>query len=1028
MKKIWEFFENMDEMVYVSDADTHQLVYMNRHLRDALGYTSHDDYKGKKCHQVLQGFQTPCSFCTNSQLQPGQFLSWSHKNPILGIRFLNKDTLIQEDGRSYRLEIAINADNEIGNQIESYYVRSTTILNECMQQMFTCALAQESIQRMLAYLGTAFACDRSYIFEIYPNHTTSNTYEWCAEQVVPQQELLQNMPVSAIGWWMEMFAQDEMIVIQDLEAIRTQHPEIYAILKPQDIHSLAAVPIQEEGQVIGFLGVDNPDRQLVPILTPLLNIVAYFTSTLLKRRDLVQRLHELSYHDQLTGALNRHALSRRYEDHSMTSAGVVYCDITGLKVINDAQGHDAGDQVICCCYNLLRDACGSVPVYRTGGDEFVVLFPNWSKHEFYDCVKRIQRKVQDCTCYLSVGHAWSNTQPLDLEQLVIQADQIMYQDKRAYYQSNSGVPGIDRRQLYTQCPIAEVTPAPADPEHPLTAFQEFLSQAFCDMECMFQSVSQNNDSSYFFAGDMQKDLYYISDNLKEDFGFPGNIIKGLLHHWSRRISSPEFQDLFWQDMTGMLREKRTVHDLRYQMRDVHGNNIWIRCYGILKWNADKTKPLFFSGRITHQDKNFVVDPITNFPRERAAFQQLDELKVSAGKALIIGFSFNGLTEINNTKGRAFGDRLLKRVANALTQELSWKMTFYRLEGMRCMAIVNPACQKEGQASLVEEIRSVVNKCYASMDVSVRTACSFGVMEYPNGNMAPGDLSENLISLIRVAKQNAKVDYMDFSAPNVQRIKRMSNMVLLLNQNVSNNMENFRIVIQPIVSAGDGQVIGGEVLLRWTFEGKDVSPSVFIPLLERENLIQRVGRWVFEQAVCTCTRLHAHNPYLYLTFNVSLQQLSDPLLIPFMRETLAKYRLNGSSLVAELTESCLDEQPERLDAFVQACQDMNLYIALDDFGSGYSSMRMLLQYPCTIIKLDRSLVQEVSDSEAKMRFIQSIVYACHQFGKTVCMEGVEDADQNEIILNTGCDLIQGFYYHRPTEISQMYQLVCQTSTT
>ena len=193
------------------------------------------------------------------------------------------------------------------------------------------------------------------------------------------------------------------------------------------------------------------------------------------------------------------------------------------------------------------------------------------------------------------------------------------------------------------------------------------------------------------------------------------------------------------------------------------------------------------------------------------------------------------------------------------------------------------------------------------------------------------------------------------------------------------------MIQPIVSAADGAVIGGEVLLRWTFEGKDVSPATFIPILEKIGLIHTVGRWVFEQATSTCVRLQSHDPAFYLTFNMSLHQLSDPQLLPFMKETLEKYRLSGSSLVAELTESCLDEQPEKLTGFVQACQKLGIFIALDDFGSGYSSLRMLLQYPSSIIKLDRSLVREMAQSTAKMHFIQSIVFACHQFGKTVCME-------------------------------------------
>lgn len=1022
MERIWNFFENIDEMVYVSDADTYELVYMNRHLREALGYSSHDEYKGKKCHQLLQGFQTPCSFCNNHQLQAGQFISWCHKNPVLDTRFLIKDTLIQANGRNYRIEIAINANAEVVHETAYYYARSNAILNECMQRMFTNALAEESIQHMLAYLGQTFGCDRTYIFEVYDNGTTSNTYEWCSQHASPQREVLQNVSLSAIDWWMAMFAKDEVTVIPDLEAIRTTYPEAYAILKPQDITSLAAAPIKDGSKIVGFLGVDNPTQQLNPIIAPLLNIIGYFTATLLKQRDLMSRLHDLSYHDQLTGALNRRALSAQYQKASLSSVGVIYCDITGLKYTNDTQGHDAGDQLIIRCYQVLKNAAGSPQVYRTGGDEFVVIYPNRTRREFYDCVHRIQRKARSYNCHLALGHAWSDVQPLNLEHLISQADQVMYRDKRDYYQTNPSIPGLNCR--HAKAPQLSSAPASGEHQDLGSAFQHFLAHAFCDVESMFQSVSQDNGSSYFYLGDMEKDLYYISDNLKEDFGFSNNIVKGLLHHWAQRISTPEFQDLFWQDITGMLREKRTLHDLRYQVQDVYGNNIWIHCYGILKWNEDKTKPLFFSGRVTHQDKNFVVDPATNLPREHATFQQLDEWQHAGQQALIIGFSLNGLTDINNTKGRIFGDRLLKKVANTLTLKLSSKMSFYRLDGMRCMALVNPAHQEEDLSTLIQGIRDVVTQCYSDMGVAVRNTCSFGVVRYPKGPMTPSDLVESLISLIRLAKQDAKANYIDDSLPNIQRIKEVSNMMLVLNQNVLNNMENFRIVVQPIVSTGNGKVIGGEVLLRWTFEGKDVSPAVFIPLLEKENLIQRVGRWVFEQTACTCTRLQAHAPHFYLTFNVSLQQLSDPLLIPFMRKTLAKHRLDGSSLVAELTESCLDERPEQLNSFVQACQEMNLDIALDDFGSGYSSLRMLLQYPCSVIKLDRSLMQEVSQSQAKLHFIQSIVYACHQFGKTVCMEGVEHADQNEIILNMGCDLVQGYHYYRPLELGQMYQLVSQ----
>lgn len=1028
MENIWEFFEELDEMVYVSDVETHELIYMNRHLRDALGYDSQTNYIGKMCYEVLQGSSIPCFFCTNQQLEAGKFVSWTHRNPVLNKRFLVKDSLILVHGRKYRIEIAIDANSDSSCKTPYYYARSETILNECMQQMFSNANPEETIQNMLSYIGKTFACDRAYIFELYDNQTTSNTYEWCSENVTPQKEILQDMSSSTIDWWLSLFANNQVTVISDLEDIRTVYPESYAILKPQDVHSLAAGPIKVDGKIIGFLGVDNPDSRMIPLITPLLNVLGYFTSTLLKRRDLLARLHELSYHDQLTGALNRHALFELYDDLSMNSVGVIYCDITGLKQMNDSQGHEAGDRLIRHCYELLQEAVDTNMVYRTGGDEFVALCPDCDEAKFRDKVCRLHWKIQEDSCHISVGYVWSDTQPLNLENLITQADQVMYQDKRDYYRENSNRPGVDRRHSAQDPQQASNDRRSSDRQQTMDSpFQAYLAEANCDIEALFHSVSQDNDSSYFYLGDMQKDLFFISDNMKEDFGFQQNLVSGLLKQWSKRISTPEFQELFWQDISSMLREKRTIHDLRYQVRDVNGNNLWIRCYGILKWNKDKTKPLFFSGRVTHQDKNFVVDPITNFPREHASFQQLDELRKSGEHVLVIGFSLNGFTELNNTKGRAYGDRLFKKVADALTEELFWKMSFFRLEGMRCMAIVNSACMSEGQDALVKQIRDVITKCYTTMDLSVQNTCSFGVMEYPNGNMSPDDLVENLVSLIRVAKQDSKLDYVDYSTPNIKRAKQISNMVLALRQNVSNNMEHFRVVIQPIVSAGDGTVIGGEVLLRWTFEGQDVSPAVFIPILEKERLIQPVGRWVFEQAVSNCSRLHAHNPSFYLSFNVSLHQLADPLLLPFMEKTLKKYRLDGSSLVAELTESCLDEQPEKLTSFVQECQKMGLYIALDDFGSGYSSLRMLLQYPFSIIKLDRSLVQEITESEAKMHFIRSIVFACHQFGQTVCMEGVEQADQKEIILNTGCDMIQGYYYYQPMELSQVYRLVSQADS-
>lgn len=1014
MDRIWEFFEQMDEMVYAADLETHALVYMNAYLRAAMGFQSHQEYLDKPCYQILQGSAVPCTFCNNDDLnalKPGEFRSWTHSNPVLGKQFLIKDSVVISQGRKYRVEIAIDMNSDTACSASYYYSRSESILNDCMKRIVSDTDPEVSLQNMLAYIGKIFSCSRVFLFEIIGGWGMKNTYEWCAEQDNAQKEHLQDVPLETFRWLKDPLTRNEVVVIRDLEKLRAEHTETYDLLKPQPGGALALSAIKVDGEIVGLVGADHPDQKMLQMLASILNVISYFASNLLRRRDMFVRLNELSYHDQLTGALNRHALAEQYQEISTETMGVLYCDITGLKQINDSLGHEAGDQAICRCYELICQAVGDVPVYRAGGDEFIALCANTGQEDFQKTVDRLRELVRQDQCHIAVGYAWSNEHPMQLERLITQADQVMYEDKREYYQKNCRLPGVDRRKA---------TGPRKDGSQ--SAFQIFLQTAYCDVESLFQSVAQNNESSYFYLGDMQKDLFYISDNLRDDFGFPGNLVSGFLQAWARRITTPEFRDLFWQDISAMLREKRSVHRLRYQVRDVREENLWIRSFGIMKWNEDKSAPVFFSGRVTHQDKNFVVDPTSNFPREQASFSQLNELRRQGTKTLVIGFGLNGITEINSTKGRSYGDRLLKKVADNLMEKLSWKMTFYRLEGMRSMAIVHPICCSEGPQALVSQIREEIQKVYQSMGISVRNVCSVGLMEYPYEDFTPEDLIEILLSLIRVAKQDPKQLYVDYSVQNMQRVRKLSNMTLAIIRDVYNDMENFHVMVQPVISARSGRVVGGEVLLRWTFAGERISPEIFVPILEKENLIHTAGRWVFQQAVQAIQRIQPYAPKFCLSFNVSLQQLSDAYFVEFIEHTLKKCQVSGENLVAEITESSLDEEPEKLDHFVSACKKLGLLIALDDFGSGYSSLRMILQYPYSIIKLDRSLVEEMTESEQKMNFIRSIIYACHQFGKTVCMEGVERMEQKEIILDVGCDLIQGYYYYRPMELPELYNLL------
>ena len=554
-----------------------------------------------------------------------------------------------------------------------------------------------------------------------------------------------------------------------------------------------------------------------------------------------------------------------------------------------------------------------------------------------------------------------------------------------------------------------------------TDLDYFFRNAYHDMRFFLNSITRSNNSTYTYFGDMQKNLFYISDNMRDTFGFESNIVENLLEKWRDRIHGEKWKELYDRDRATLLEEKGDIHDLRYQVMDKNGKIFWIRCYGALQWNEDKTRPLFIAGRVARQDERFTVDPVTNFPTEDTLRIHLEEIEHRKQKRLTIGFSLNNITQINTVHGRAIGDRMIKKISSRLMDRLICKMTFYRLSGIRCMAVVENGVT-DSKEELVEEIRRIILEGYDEMGFAVNNPCCFAVMNYPQPDVSPADFQENMISLIKLAAQEPKESYIEYSEQNVEKVHALSNMQMVLTQNVLDGMENFRPVIQPVVSAQTGKIVAGETLLRWRYQGRDVSPGVFIPILEKDRMIHIVGRWIMEQAVKACSEIIRYIPNFYLTVNVSLQQLYDDELLAFIPKVLQKYHLDGSHMVLEMTESSMDREPGRLKMLIDVCHGLGVRLALDDFGTGYSSIRVLLQYNTNIIKLDRSLLLEMTKSEDKSNFICSIVFACHQFGKKVCVEGVEDETQKRLVQNAQCDMIQGFYYYRPMELESVFEEV------
>ncbi|MBE5882575.1 MAG: GGDEF domain-containing protein [Lachnospiraceae bacterium] len=309
------------------------------------------------------------------------------------------------------------------------------VINEGLRVALRERDATHAIELFLAHMGEKSHCERIYIFEGEKGCSVDNTFEWCAEGVTPQKDNLQNVPYEAVEWWYRAFEERTSIIIDEIEEIKTSEPLTYEYLKPQNIHSLIANPLELEGRIIGFYGVDNPPPEVMENVTYFAEIVGHFIVSLLEKQRLMQQLEKLSFEDSLSGVQNRHALNDYIEySKKISNVGVVYCDVLGLKKINDMQGHQAGDELIMRASESLKNNFRKKDIFRVGGDEFLVLCKDIDRQTFLAKVESLRADMEKNRAMMSLGVVWKESAS-DMDALIAEADGIMYEEKRAYYAS-----------------------------------------------------------------------------------------------------------------------------------------------------------------------------------------------------------------------------------------------------------------------------------------------------------------------------------------------------------------------------------------------------------------------------------------------------------------------------------------------------------------------------------------------------------------------------------------------------------------
>lgn len=1013
MIPVWEHFEDLEEILYVADVETYELVYLNRYGRSVFRIEDEDNYAGKKCYEVLQGRREPCPFCTNSQLKEGKFIEWTYRNPLLKAPYRIKDTIVEYEGRQYRMEFAMDVEKEKqeAQKLDLAAVRHyEELINECFLKVRAVTDMDEALSFMLHYLGTHISCNAVMIYESRERKWLLNTYSWSRAGKAPEKKLLELSVAEPVTKWYETFFHNEPLLLTDMEKLCRDMPALSKVLSPEQVRRMILIPLLAKAEVVGFVRIDDPPEKQMNAVAEMCKILSHFIVSLIQQRDLIRNLEQISFRDQMTGAMNRYALnSYLARAHLERDMGLIYCDLIGLKRVNDRFGHASGDRTIIQAYQVLGGMFPEDQIFRMGGDEFLVVREGVGREKFQESVEQLKAAAVSSRCWLSIGSAWCQAGGKSFNDLMNEADENMYENKRTYYRLCGLTDGLEEHRV--EHDDRELVQSQ-------DALHAFVRDCYFDVTSFLKSLTMTGSSFYIYFGDMRKNLYYISDNLKEDFCFPGNIVPNFVSLLEQRIYGPD-QQMHVEDTRAMLREKRESHSVRYRIYDKNGELTWLHCRGIMKWNEDKTEPLFFSGSMVSLKNESEVDPITGLLNLSLALKRISEFNRLGIETMLMCIVLRKFYDVNHVFGRDIGDAVMKEIGWQLERNLGVQFYFYRIDGARFLAVSQTVLEPEGA---VASIQKIIKDIFRKYKIHVVSPCAIGVLHSAAGQREAQELVDNVITAAHTAKAFPDLDYLEFSSHMTKTYQEHTDMSMALNACIEHGFQGFRIVIQPQVETKNGRMFGGEVLLRWKNEGKEISPSKFVPILEQTGMIAPVGKWILEETMRKGKEILKYQPDFRLSVNVSYLQIMDQKFFPFLEDTMERFQIPAENLLIELTETHFDEMPEHLQRFIRQCKQIGIRFALDDFGSAYSGLQLLLQYPADLIKLDRTLMREITTSKEKMRFIMSVVYACHQFGKEVCVEGVETKEELDIVRQTECDFIQGFYFYKPLEWEEMRQVL------
>lgn len=717
--------------------------------------------------------------------------------------------------------------------------------------------------------------------------------------------------------------------------------------------------------------------------------------------------NEMARRDPLTGTKNKTAYQETEKElqkqitKGRDAFGIVVCDINGLKMINDTEGHKAGDDYIRSCCSLICQIYRHSPVFRIGGDEFAVILKGKDYIVRENLLASLRRRVEESIRMGEgpvVASGMSELQPEDhlMTEIFNRADGMMYQEKARLKEMKLLQ---ETRSLKKKANIRTIS-----------------EDRRAQLDALFRSFEIIAEGTYVYVCDMKYDFSRWSKSAVDAYGLPSEYMYGAGDIWENQIH-PEDRVAYHKGIDDIFSGNASGHDMQYRARRVTGEYDVCTCRGTVIRDLSG-EPDYFAGTIRNHGIQGHIDTLTGLRNQYGFFEDLDSCIKRSSEISVILFGISHFSEINEMYGYHFGNRVLQAYARSVFETTGNAGHSYRIDGTK-FAVISSTVSIDEMREKYERFRTWLHEDFQVDGKKVLLDLYCGALRVDSFDID----SQTIYSCLNYADEESKIhrkgELVEFRNEMNEKSYRRLELLQTIRASITRDYEGFYLLYQPVVKAETECMIGAEALLRWKSDlYGTVQPDAFIPVLESDPLFPQLGEWILREAILAAKQLLEQYPDFVMNVNLSYSQLEKPDFVDMVLRMLEDLHYPPEHLCLEVTERCRMLDLGMLKNVVMNLKSRGVQVALDDFGTGFSAVGIIREIPFDTIKIDRGFVMNIEKKEQDRRLIGSIVGLTSIFGAKVCAEGVETAGMRDILRKYEVKSFQGYYYSKPIMLEQV----------